>query len=601
MDEFQQASLRAKFAEADGPLRALLDRMPVIFYVDAPGDPADTIYISPQLETILGYKPEEWIGSGERWSQHLHPDDRDWVIEETDRCARTGEDFRAEYRLTARDGATVWVHDEAVVVRENISEPYWQGVMVDITGQKERERRLDFMAHNDRLTGLPNRELFEEMLDAAIARARRSEAAVAVLVLDIDDFKLVNDSLGHAAGDELLAAVATRLRELAGPSDFLARQGGDEFLVLLPDIPGQGIVPGPDMDHALLVAESFVARIQRALETAFSLGGTDVIVTASVGISMFPSAATDARVLLKHADAAMYRSKAKGPGGSTIWVRDRDEPTGRLSMTTRLRRAVEQRDWEMHYQPIVELTTGQMLGVEALLRWNDVTGGLIHPGEFVPLAEDIGLIDTIGDWVIDEVFARAGDWHARGVALDVSLNLSPRQLWQPDLKARLLGSLRQHGADPAQIVLEVTESTAMIDPERTTHVLWELSRAGLRFAIDDFGTGYSSLARLKHLPITMLKIDRTFVTDLDKEQAADDMVRTMVQLAHTLSMEPLAEGIETAGQLERLIGAGCRLGQGYLLAAPVQATEVEQLVHVDLRHRDGVRAERAGEGPTPLG
>ena len=353
------------------------------------------------------------------------------------------------------------------------------------------------------------------------------------------------------------------------------------------------------MDQALLTAESLVGRIQRSLEAPFTLSGTELYATASLGISMFPSAAADARTLIKHADAAMHGSKKKGRGGYAIYTPDQEDSSGRLSLTTRLRKAVEQHDWQMHYQPIVELTTGQMLGVEALLRWDDVAGGLIQPDEFVPLAEDIGLIDAIGNWVMDEVFTRAGAWHAAGITLDVGLNLSARQLWQPDLKARLLGRLRERGADPAQVVLEVTESAAMIDPQRTSDVLWELHDAGLRFALDDFGTGYSSLSRLKHLPVSQLKIDRTFVSDLDKEPAAGDMVRTMVQLAHTLSMEPLAEGIETEGQLKILVNAGCRVGQGYLLARPMEARHIPELVHADLRALTGSPEPGSDTGGEP--
>jgi EAL domain-containing protein (putative c-di-GMP-specific phosphodiesterase class I) len=331
-------------------------------------------------------------------------------------------------------------------------------------------------------------------------------------------------------------------------------------------------------EAGLLVAESVATRVHEALQEPFDLGGVEFFTSASVGVSLFPQDATDAVSLLKNADSAMYQSKKSEPGGYVVYATGGNEAVERLSLTTRLRRAVEQKHWVLHWQPIVDLTDGSVTGLEGLIRWREPNGGIVPPGEFIPIAEELGLIEAIGDWVIDELAHQHEVWKAEGIDIRLGFNLSPRQLWSGHLAEKLMQKLSSAGVDPHDVVVEITESTAMADPDRTQRVLSELHAWGLTLAIDDFGTGYSSLARLKHLPVDILKIDRSFIHDVDRDGDSGRMVEAMIQLAHGLGMVPLAEGIETEGELTFLRGAGCTRGQGFLFSRPVPAEEIPALL-----------------------
>jgi len=322
------------------------------------------------------------------------------------------------------------------------------------------------------------------------------------------------------------------------------------------------------------VIESVAARVHDSLRAPFNVAGTELYVSASIGISMFPHDADDAMALLKNADAAMYQSRKSAPGSYLLHWRQSEEALGKLSLTTRLRKAVENRNWQLHYQPVVELAEGKMVGVEALIRWADPNGGLVPPGDFIPLAEEMGLIEAIGDWVVEELSRQAAAWRAEGLELEVSFNLSPRQLWQPDLTEKILQQLSAANLDPGSIIVEVTESAAMADPERTLRILRDLNNRGLRLALDDFGTGYSSFARLRYMPVDLLKIDRLFIRDVAHDRQAADMVRAIIQLAHGLGMTPLAEGIETEAEWRFLVEQGCRLGQGFYFCRPAPAEDI---------------------------
>ncbi|MCJ7832541.1 MAG: EAL domain-containing protein [Actinobacteria bacterium] len=567
-----------KLRLTESQFQAVVEQLPAIIYVDPPGQDSPTVYVSPQIEKILGVTPEEYLADPLYWRNHLHPEDRERAEADYDSFAQTGSPDTSDYRMLKPDGSVVWISDKAMAILDEDGSPLMvQGVMFDVTKQRMAEEQVAHLSHHDRLTGLSNRAMFEEMLEISLARARRSDMAVAVLMLDLDDFKLVNNSLGHEAGDELLRQLAIRLRDTTSDTDLVARQGGDEFLIALTDIFGATHLPGPDMDAALIAGESMIVAIQGSLEKPFSVSGTEAYVTASIGMSLFPGHASDAHTLLQNADSAMYRSKSLGPGGYAIHSPEANESATRLDFSTRLRKAVESKNWVLHYQPVVDLTDAHLVGVEALLRWEDPNGGLIPPGEFIPLAEEMGLIETIGDWVIEDVCRQAAEWHQDGIDLEVGFNLSPRQLWQPDLPSKILSSVEAAGVDPAKLILEITEGTAMTDPERTQHILWDLHGRGLRLAIDDFGTGYSSLSRLKHLPVSTLKIDRAFVMDLPTDPDAGSMADAIIQLARSLGMSPLAEGIETELQWRFLAERGCELGQGYYFSRPVPAAEITAL------------------------
>ena len=562
--------------EAEAKYRTLVEQIPAIVYVDVEG--SGTTYVSPQIESILGVTPEEYCSSPDVWHRLLHPDDRAQTEAEYTAFLAGDRNDLLDYRMLTPDGRTVWIRDRAQAIRDADGHVLLEhGVMFDVTELKEAEAAVAHMAYHDGLTGLANRALFEQTLELAIARAERSGDAVSVLYLDLDNFKLLNDSLGHQAGDVLLEQLAERLRALTRGTDLVARQGGDEFLVLLADLQ-RGRNGETDEELAVASTEHAAIRLREALKAPFDLMGTPFYARGSIGISMYPRDALDGRTLMKNADAAMYRAKRYEPGGHVFFASGGDDALERLSFSTRLRQAVEREHWLLHYQPVVDLADGHVTGVEALIRWQDVTGGIVAPGEFIPVAEELGLIEAIGEWVMDAVTHQQRAWRDAGLDLDVSFNLSPRELWAPHLAERILGKLHDAGVPPESIVVEITESTAMADPDRTQRFLNELRSWCVKIAIDDFGTGYSSLARLKHMPVDILKIDRAFVRDVHADPRLAGMVRAMIQVAQSLDMVPLAEGIETKAEYEFLRANGCRLAQGFWFSRPVPAEEIPALL-----------------------
>ncbi len=563
--------------DAESRFRTIVESVPAITYMDAVNDEASTMFVSPQIEKILGYSVEEWTSDAESWPKILHPDDRAHAMAENARHNDTGEPFSLEYRLIAKDGRVVWVRDEAVLVRDERGQPlYSYGVMMDISERKRAEEQVAFLTYHDDLTGLPNRAMFEELLEMSIARVRRHDGSVAVAIVDLDDFKLVNDSLGHESGDELLRQLAHRLREATRETDLVARRGGDQFLLLLADLERDGT---GEMDAALIRAESVAQRVHDALSRPFEVGGTEVYISASLGISLFPQDAPDAAQLIHNAEAAMRESKKAGPNGYVVSSHGAQDPLRKLSFVTRLRKAVEAQHWVLYYQPLVDLKTGHMTGVESLIRWREPDGTIIPPNDFIPLAEELGVIETIGDWVVEELARQDADWRAQGLNLEIGFNLSPRQFWQPDLAHRILSRIEAGNMDPSRLVVEVTESSAMMDPDRAQRILWDLHSRGLKIAIDDFGTGYSSLSRLREMPVEILKIDRAFVSNVDSDPQSAAIVTAFIQLAHGLGMTTLAEGIERPEEWEFLAERGCMLGQGYYFSHPIPAEQIASEWH----------------------
>ena len=415
--------------EAEAKYKTLVEQIPAIVYTAEFGQQGAWSFVSPQIEPILGFTANDWVADASLWYRRLHPDDRDRAMEEEERSLETFA-LSSEYRMIARDGHVVWFRDEATVVRDGDDRPLLvQGVMYDITDRKRAEEDLTFLAYHDKLTGLPNRQMFAELIELAVARARRHELSVAVLYMDLDDFKLVNDTLGHAAGDKLLQQVAMRLREAIRDTDLVARQGGDEFLLLLGDLIPRGV--SPLSNEPKLVAEAVAARVAECLQPPFRVSNTDLYVTASIGISLFPESGDGPETLLTQADAVMYESKRSGPGRFLMHTNRAGRAPGRLSFTTRLRRAVDSQQWELHYQPVVDLATRELAGVEALIRWRDPTNGLIAPGEFIPLAEELGLISTIGEWVVGELCTQWRAWAEQGLRLRTSFNLPPANCGSP--------------------------------------------------------------------------------------------------------------------------------------------------------------------------
>jgi diguanylate cyclase (GGDEF)-like protein len=425
-------------------------------------------------------------------------------------------------------------------------------------------------AFHDALTGLPNRALFLDRLEHALARARRGQAALAVLFVDLDRFKLINDTLGHAAGDELLVQAGQRLRAAVREADTPARFGGDEFAIMLEDNEGS-----PD---ATLVAQ----RVIDTLQAPFDVGGREVFVSASVGIATSQAGQEDAAELLRNADVAMYRAKRQGSGGYHVF-----EPgmqvalMERLELEADLQRAVEQQEFTLVYQPIVPLDGPAMSGFEALIRWSHPTRGLVSPADFVPLAEETGLILPIGRWVLHQACQQAARWQ-REYPTDpprtISVNLSARQLQQTSLVDEVAHALTASGLDPGCLVLEITESVLIQDTDATVAKLAALKGLGVRVAIDDFGTGYSSLSYLRQLPVDILKVDKSFIDGVQESPEASAVARAIIRLGHTLSLQTVAEGIEESTQLNALRKMQCDLGQGYLFAKPLSSTELEALL-----------------------
>ena len=394
-----------------------------------------------------------------------------------------------------------------------------------------------------------------------------------MLFIDLDDFKLVNDSFGHSAGDELLRQVADRLGSVTRSGDLVARQGGDEFLILIGDFDGHRAEP----EWMRTACDQIARKVQTALHAPFLVAGTELHTSASIGISVFPIDATDAEGMLKNGDIAMYKVKESGRDGYQLYASDGHDRVAQLSMAGRLRGAVGRGEMVLHYQPLVELETGCVVGVEALVRWNDPARGMVPPKEFIPLAERTGVIGPLSDWVIEEACRQGAEWRAQGLDLYVSVNMPPA-LWQPTAMRHVLKTIEQFGLHAGRVMIEITESAAMADEGRVEPILTELHERGLRLAIDDFGTGHSSLSRLSQMMVTTLKIDRSFVHDLPGDSSAAVLVSAIIQLARKLGLQPLAEGIETEAQRDFLLAEGCTFGQGFLFSPAVPAPEVAPLV-----------------------
>jgi diguanylate cyclase (GGDEF)-like protein len=433
----------------------------------------------------------------------------------------------------------------------------------DMTDRKKAEEQLAFMAYHDALTGLPNRVTFNNRLARDLARAKRRNEVVAVVFLDLDRFKDVNDTLGHDAGDRLLVDVAERLRGLMRETDTLARISGDEFCIILPD------------QRDELSAIEAGRRVQRGFTEPYDIDDQTFHVTASLGISLFPSNGATTEILVKQADIAMFRAKALGGGAFMPFSEEMSaEIAVRVQMEKDLRVACEKKEFVVHYQPEFDLRTGRIVGAEALVRWQRPGRDLVRPMEFIPLAEEIGAIVPISEWVIETACAQTKAWHAQGFApFRISVNVSARLFHRYDLTGAIRDMLDRTGLSPGSFEIEITESIAMQNLENTLATLWKLHGASVRVAMDDFGTGYSSLAYLKKMPIQLLKIDMSFIRELDRNPEDRTIVKAIIAMAHTLDVKVIAEGVERVEQRDLLKSFGCDLAQGFLFSKPVPAAE----------------------------
>jgi diguanylate cyclase (GGDEF)-like protein/PAS domain S-box-containing protein len=554
----------------------LAEGVPTVAYVYEPGLNGRCRYISPSVERVLGYSQEEWISDGGLWDRLLHPEDADRVLAAEADCADSGEALVQEYRLSRADGRVIWLRDEMTVVRghDGRHDPLFFGAFMDVTDRKRMEAELERLALYDSLTGLPNRALFTDRLDQALAHRSRSQA-IAVYFLDVDRFKRINDSLGHAAGDEVLREVAARVQRMLRPEDTVARFGGDEFTVLCESIGG------------VLEAVGVADRLQREIGQPLRAGGAELRLSASIGIAMAePEDEAECSRLVEDADAAMYRAKERGGARTELFdMAMRERAVNALSIEQELQHGLELGELRLFYQPLVSLNTGEMVGAEALIRWQHPERGLLTPDAFLPVAEESGLIVQVGAWAVGEACRRLRDWDRRnGGASNFSLavNLSARELTHPDVVPTVLGAVRRSALDPHRLTIEVTESTAMADRDSGFRALRELHDAGMRIAIDDFGTGYSSLDHLREMPADVLKIDRSFVAGMSANSPDSALVAAAVAMGRALDMEVVAEGIETSEQVADLRELGCPLGQGYLFARPLPPEEIDSLLGADV-------------------
>jgi diguanylate cyclase (GGDEF)-like protein/PAS domain S-box-containing protein len=478
-----------------------------------------------------------------------------------------GEIANFEVRLRRRDGLPVWVLlNESIAFDQDLGEEVLEGTIVDITARKLAEERIEYQAYHDALTDLPNRFLFLDRLVIALAQAKRHNRCVAVLFLDLDHFKVVNDTLAHSAGDDLLRAVASRVTSVLRSEDTVARLGGDEFVFILPNVQPSGAAA-----NAARVAE----KVLDVTRHPFMIAGQELFVTASIGIAMSPHDGTEPETLVKNADAAMYRAKDQGRNSyhfHTPLSQRRAEV--RLTLEGALRRAIERDELFLVYQPQVELKTGRVSGFEALLRWNRPGVGVMEPKDFIPLAEEIGAIVPIGEWVLASACRQMRAWHLQGrTDLRLAINLSPRQFQHESLTRMVENVLEDTQLDASALEIEITESLSIRDSDMTIGRLSHFRGLGITVSLDDFGTGYSSLAHLRMLPIDSLKIDRSFITDLREHGAERAIVEAIVTMAHSLGLRVIAEGVETEAQQEILAAVGCDEIQGFVFSRPLPASE----------------------------
>ncbi len=518
---------------------------------------------SVSFEQLLGFEPGTYSGTPEAFRRCLHPEDDAAFGLMLDNPNGWREDW--DYRVILPDGAERWISSR--------SKAFWSadgsleriiGVDVDISTRKRAEADLTRRATHDPLTNLPNRRSFIERLEQSLQLARRSRLPLAVVFLDLDRFKVVNDTLGHSNGDALLTAVAQRLQLHLRDDDLVARLGGDEFTMVLPNVRG--------MENGVVVAE----KILKAFAQPFIVGSREVTIGASLGISLYPSDGEDSVTLLRHADDAKRRAKQSGRNQYQFYRSEMTQAAQvQLELERDLRRAIELDQLELHYQPQFDLRGKTLIGVEALLRWKHPLRGFIPPSEFIPVAEDSGLIISIGDWVLRQACQQLSAWQRESHPhFRVAVNVSARQFEQHDLVEIVSNTLKEYQISATFLELELTESLVMRDVAGSTKQLQKLRDIGVQIAIDDFGTGYSSLAYLQRLPIDRLKIDRAFIKDLGGEPDTAPLAQAIIGLAHTLGMEVVAEGIETAQQLELLSRMGCEIGQGYLLGRPVPSVQL---------------------------
>jgi len=516
------------------------------------------VYASDAIRSLLGYEPAEVMGHSV--FEYIEPDDHPLVRRYTRGLELGNKPRTFSYRVRRKDGSLLWFETTSRPIANSAKGGIDEIVSVsrDISERRRAEEQIEYQAYHDALTGLPNQLLFRDRLTIALAHAKRQQKPLAVMFLDLDRFKLVNDTLGHSLGDELLRAVASRLRSVLREGDTIARMGGDEFTVLLGDL--------RSADDAAKTAQKLLDTVAQPVP----IEGHELYVTTSIGIALYPNDGDTAEALLKNADTAMYRAKDSGRSSYRLCTRAMNSRAAeRLSVENALRRALEREELVLYYQPLVRLETREVAGMEALLRWNRPGHGIVLPATFIGIAEETRMIVPIGEWVLREACRQAKAWQqSRYPSLRMAVNLSPRQFQQSDLRDVVTGALDESGLDPAFLELEITEGTAMFQTDRTIAMLAELRELGVRIALDDFGTGHSALSYLRQFPIDRVKIDREFTQEIDTSRSNRAIVSAIVAMAHGLDLAVTAEGVETEAQVSFLQEQKCEEVQGFLFGRP---------------------------------
>lgn len=565
--EEHRSSLRAKataaaLEESESRFMHLAENIPECFWLF---DVAlrQIVFVNAAFEQIWGEPLAELYRNPDLWWQKTHPDDAPRIREAIERARFGGLD--EQLQIVRPDGTIRWVHLRTFPIRDNaFIIRSIGGVASDITRNIEQQMQVQQLAHFDSLTALPNRLLFQERLSSAVALSRRNDWRLAVVFVDLDRFKNVNDTLGHKIGDELLRLVSIRLKSCLRDSDTVGRLGGDEFAIILPDLESS--------DVAAIVAKKIIG----AVEQPFLIADEEIYISASIGITLFPEDAEDIETLIRNADTAMYRAKESGRNNYQFYTAEMNRRTRqRLALENNLRRALARHQFELHYQPKVSCSTCEIIGFEALLRWRNPDRGLIPPSEFVPMLEETGLIVEVGDWVLNEACRQTQAWHASGAGTPiVGVNVSGIQLECVGFAESVRKALARSGLPAKFLELELTESVLMRDASAVVSILVELKEMGISLSVDDFGTGYSSLAYLKRFPLDCLKVDRSFVQDITADADDASITRAIINMAHELALDVVAEGVETEGQLQMLLDHRCDHIQGYYFSHPLTASEM---------------------------
>ena len=542
----------------------------------------DRVSASAQAWRIFGHEQPLPSTSGASFFATVHEGDRDRWRRAIERVPEHGESFAIELRIVRSGGQVRHVHQQVEVIECSAETGTIRlaGAVHDITRRKDAEEQIRRLAYYDPLTGLPNRLLFTEQLARALAHAERHGRRIATMFVDLDNFKRVNDTLGHRAGDQLLREASTRLSAVLRGQDSvargaaengdstIARLGGDEFIVLLTDVRMQ-----QDAARA-------ACRLVETLSEPFTIDGTEIFCGGSVGVALYPEDGSDVDTLLMNADTAMYRAKAQGRGAYQLYDKAMNESAlDHLRMETRLRRAIERNEFVLHYQPRIDVVTGCIVGAEALIRWQHPERGMLQPADFIPLVEQAGLVIPVGEWAIETACWQTAKWRKMGLrTVPIAVNLASTHLRERGLPTLVALTLERHGVPAHCLEIEVTESILLADPELAVRIAQELSEMGIKLSIDDFGTGYSSMGYLKRLPLAALKIDRSFVSDIDTDPEDEAIVAAIIALARSLKLRVVAEGVETQAQLALLLAMRCDEYQGFLNSCALEPAEFAELL-----------------------